>query len=131
MDLTEMEEIIERDLPGQRVSNKSLINEDVSRDSDQSLETEKPEASTPEFQTLREKYLSEQFFGSADSANFVNSEEYAQNDSSGDSQLDDDQAEDIIVATRPKVSTDLRDDSSQLKAAVISATEKKVIGQQG
>lgn len=130
MDLTEIEEIIERDLPGRRMSKKSLMNENELRDSFETLGTEKPEASTPEFQTLREKYLTEKFFGSSDSSGLESSLDFSQTDENSDSEKGN-EPEDVIVTVRPKEATDLRDDSSQLKTAVISGTEKKVIGQQG
>lgn len=129
MDLSEIEEIIERDLPGRRMSKKSLMSESELRDSFDSVETEKPEASTPEFQTLREKYLSEKFFGSSDS-DLENSLDFSHRGENARSENTDEPG-DVIVTVRPKEATDLRDDSSQLKAAVISAEEKKVIGQQG
>lgn len=131
MDLEEVEEIIQRDLPNQRMSGKSLINENNASDSVDSLDTEKPEAATPEFQTLREKYLSEKFFGSSDSFDTGSFAEAAQNDSDQTVSDNESQSDDVIVALRPKESTNLLDDSSQLKTAVISAAEKKVIGQQG
>ena len=131
MDQAEVEEIIQRDLPGQRLSGKSLINENNASDTVSSIETEKPEAATPEFQTLREKYLSEKFFGSSDSFDTGNFAETEQHDNNQTVSNPENESEDVIVAVRPKESTNLRDDSSQLKTAVISAIEKKVIGQQG
>ncbi len=130
MDLSEIEDIIERDLPGRRMSKKSLHSENELRDSFDALETEKPEASTPEFETLREKYLTEKFFGSADSSDLENSLDFSEAEVSSHSEKMN-KSEDVIVTVRPKEATDLRDDSSHLKTAVISATEKKVIGQQG
>ncbi len=130
MDLKEIEEIIERDLPGHRRSRKSMVSENDSIDSTNIVENEKPEAATPDFQTLREKYLSEQFFGSSDSNSSDNPTGFPQSNikSRMETPIDSD---DVIVAVRPTESTNLQDDSSQLKTAVISAKEKKVIGQQG
>ena len=131
MDLSEIEKIIERDLPSQRMSKKSIISEHESRDFSDALETEKPEASTPEIQILREKYLREKFFGDADSTNLENPQKFPQTEANSPSENIASEAEDVIVAVRPKEVTNLSDDSSQLKAVVISATEKKIIGQQG
>lgn len=130
MDLKDVEKIIERDLPGKRMSKKSLMNENEMRDSFDNVGTEKPEASTPEFQTLREKYLTEKFFGFSDSSGLESSLDFSSNDDVVDSE-NSNENQDVIVSVRPKEATDLRDDSSQLKTAVISGTEKKVIGQQG
>lgn len=129
MNLSEIEDIIERDLPGRRMSKKSLMSENELRDSFDSVKMEKPEASTPEFQTLREKYLTKKFFGSADS-DTENSMDFSHRGENARSEKTD-ESEDVIVTVRPKETADLRDDSAQLKAAVISGTEKKVIGQQG
>lgn len=134
MDQKEIEGIIERDLPGQRMSKKSLINENEASDSfgtDNLLETEQPEASTPRFETLREKYLSDKFFGFSDSSD-QNSFSDVSNSDTNDNPVDTvEKDEDVIVAVKPKESTNFLDDSSQLKATVISGAEKKVIGQQG
>lgn len=130
MDLKEIEKIIERDLPGHRRSRKSMVSEDKSIDSTNIVENEKPEAATPDFQTLREKYLSEQFFGSTDANSADNATEFPQSKMKNRVETPIESG-DVIVAVRPTESTNLQDDSSQIKTAVISAKEKKVIGQQG
>ena len=131
MNLTEVEKIIQRDLPGQRLSGKSRLNEDRAADALETPANEKPEAATPEFETMREKYLSEKFFGSSDSFENGGLADTEQTNLNQDVSGNGNQLEDVIVAVRPTASTNLTDDSSQLKTAVISAAEEKVIGQQG
>jgi hypothetical protein len=130
MNLKDIEKIIERDLPGHRRSRKSMVSEDESIDLTNIVENEKPEAETPDFQTLREKYLSEKFFGSTESNSADNSAEFLQSKMKNRVETPI-ESEDVIVAVRPTQSTNFQDDSSQIKTAVISAKEKKVIGQQG
>jgi hypothetical protein len=131
----ELEEIIEKDLPGHRMSRKSFRNQD-SEQAEEAVDsafsdTDIAEAATPNIKTLREKYLREKYFGAEDSAKSRRSDSSARDSAGYEDASVAKESGDVIVATKPKDSSDLRDDSSQLKVAVISEAEKKVIGQQG
>jgi hypothetical protein len=127
----ELEEIIEKDIPGHRMSRKSFRNQTDEVDAARALDMETPEASTPDVETLREKYLQDKFFGSKNRSESAEMETSAERSASPKTKSLDEEPEDIIVSVKPKQSSGMRDDSSQLKAAVISGAEKKVIGQQG
>lgn len=116
----ELEEIIEKDLPGHRMSRKSFRNKSEEMDSIQPPDNEKPEAASPDLQRLREKY-----FGSADAVESEEKERTVKGLDSQEFEKSDEESEDIIVSVKPKQSFGMRDDSSQLKAAVISGSEKR------
>lgn len=131
----ELEEIIEKDLPGHRMSGKSFRNQDSEQAEevmDSALsDTDIAEAATPNMKTLREKYLREKYFGNEDSAKSRRADSSVRDSAEYEDVSAAEESGDVMVATKPKDSSGLVDDSSQLKVAVISEAEKKVIGQQG
>ena len=131
----ELEKIIQHDLPGYRLSEKSTDSEDYeSTDSSTSWDvSQQAEASTPNLQSLRVKYLHNKYLGS-DSPQ-VNAEEHNEDEGYESNSLAnadlDNSPEDEIIAVQPEASSHPWDRSARPKAAVISGKEKKVIGQQG
>lgn len=128
----ELQKIIEQDLPGYRMSAESTNRNEgfESADSVSADTGRQAEASTPDLQALRMKYLQNTYLGSDSKASkdySVTDEGYETNSVDETSNL----PEDEIIAVTPETSAHPWDRSARPKAAVISGREKKVIGQQG
>ena len=85
----------------------------------------KPEAHTPDTETLRKKYLREKFIEGTDT---VSAEEGKPNGAPAADAADDDTE---IVLVEPKTAPHPLDRGSRPKAVVISTKNKKIIGTQG
>jgi hypothetical protein len=120
----ELQKIIAEDLPGYRVANEDegsvadapVFNEGINANA---------EAETPDLSELRVKYLREKYLGEA--ADNLETEAAPENDSAPE----EDPTEDEIVAVTPDNPAHPWDRGGRPKATVVSAKEKKVIGQQG
>ena len=120
----EVEEIIERDLPDYKVVKESL-EKNLSNGAGSVLHRDSPkgsasDAASPDLNTLREKLKSRPASRGARSLA----------DHTADD-VDDNAADDMIVAVRPKRSGNPFDSGYRTKAVVISGRSKKVIGRQG
>jgi len=129
----EIKHIVEQDLPAYKVyegasgvEGGDLVNDFANFKSD-----DLAEASTPDIDTLREKYLGGKHLetDSSSSPNDLNAipDESVADDAAGEG----DPAEDEIIAVQPKVSGHPLDRGARPKAVVISGEEKKVVGEQG
>ena len=130
----EVEQIIERDLPDFKVVQESVDrdtdNTDFGRFRDSSRQRSISDATSPNLDTLREKLRQRSGRGEADSSTFgFGRTEAVRSDDVGD--VDDDTADDAIVAVRPKTSHSPYDAGYRTKAVIISGRQKKVIGRQG
>ena len=136
----EVEQIIERDLPDYQVVNESLEKEqgdtsDVRRLRDSSKQGSS-DATSPDLETLREKLR--QRSRSADSTGSNAGEkfprgfqEFSLDTDDSEIAAEDDTADDMIVAVKPKKSHSPFDAGYRTKAVVISGRSKRVIGRQG
>jgi hypothetical protein len=85
----------------------------------------KPEAQTPDLETLRKKYLRETFLSDAGGGGHEGVEPNGQ--PAADAAGDDTE----IVLVEPKVVPHPLDRGSRPKAIVVSTTQKKIVGEQG
>jgi len=123
----EIDRIVEHDIPEYRVDKS--VDHNTGRDSDgDSARAASVEESTPEIDELRKKYL-------GDSGEVFPSDSTAHTDSATDTAPSGsamrEEPQDEIVAVTPKESSHAWDRGARPKAAVISGSEKKVIGHQG
>ena len=136
----EVEEIIERDLPDFQVAQESLEKEESdSPDAAGIRDSSRPnisDATSPDLNTLREKLRRRS--RSADTNRTVASREFSRDFQEFSLDTDDVQtagqdetADDVIVAVKPKKSHSPFDAGYRTKAVVISGRSKKVIGRQG
>ena len=84
----------------------------------------KPEAQTPDLDTLRKKYLREKFLSDAEGG-------YQDREPNGQPAADADGDDTEIVLVEPKVAPHPLDRGSRPKAVVISSKQKKIVGEQG
>lgn len=127
LDPDEIARIVQRDMPGYRVSTKSssAVPDWAARDSRDSASAESASGTdAPRYDALRSRYL-----GDAASEVEVESSGDAVESASDAANGNDDDAE--IVAVEPEQTTHPWDRGARPKAAVISTKRKKVIGQQG
>jgi hypothetical protein len=133
----EVEEIIARDLPDYQVAKESLEHEEESdvarlRDSRQGAISD---ATSPDLDTLREKLRQQS--PSADTTDATANEGPSLREGRSWSFLEDgttvedEPADDVIVAVKPKKSHSPFDAGYRTKAVVISGRSKRVIGRQG
>lgn len=134
----QVEEIIARDLPDYQVVQESLEQEgesDVARARDSARQGSISDATSPDLDTLREKLR--QRTPSADTTDADSNEGAGLREGRSWSFLEDgtaveeDPADDVIVAVKPKKSHSPFDAGYRTKAVVISGRSKKVIGRQG
>ncbi len=121
-----LEQIVNRDLEGYKVSDKSVHSEQNNEgfESMDSTKDNQSESSTPDFRLLRQKYLhQDDSFESNDAEAAV---VYV-----ADSADASDSEQDEIVAVEPETAAHPWDRAARPKAVVISGSEKKVIGEQG
>ena len=122
----EIERIVERDMPGHRVSTKSSsipVRDQATRDSRDSFSSPSVTNQT-RTDELRSKYL-----GDADWEEETESSDTDHEIASDAASGNDDDTE--IIAVEPEQAAHPWDRGARPKAAVISAKEKKIIGQQG
>lgn len=128
----EVKQIIERDLPDFQVVQESVDrdadNTNFGRFRDSSRQQSISDATSPNLDTLLEKLRQRSSRSQADSNTFGRTEA-VRSDDVGD--MDDDTADDAIVAVRPKTSHSPYDAGYRTKAVIISGRQKKVIGRQG
>jgi hypothetical protein len=105
----ELKDIVARDLSGYRLATTQPAVDA------QPVVRAAPEATTPDIEALRRKYLGSEA-APGDDVSFG---------------IGDDSAGDAIVAVQPETSTDPWSRGARPKAVVISGSEKKVIGSQG
>lgn len=134
----QVEEIIARDLPDYQVAQESLEQEgesDAARFRDSSQQGSISDAISPDLDTLREKLR--QRSPSADTTDADRSEGAGLREGRSWSSLEDgtaaedEAADDVIIAVKPKKSHSPFDAGYRTKAVVISGRSKKVIGRQG
>jgi len=124
----ELQQIIERDLPGHRVvaSQNEPVEEAISSDAsstDLGVEAATPDLATLRRKYLRKKYLSEDTLDAEEAADAsVEAERLADEDSDDDDEI-------VLVAS--KNSSDPLDRRSQVKAVIVDTRTKKIIGAQG
>jgi hypothetical protein len=125
----EIKQIVAQDLPDYQLDEDSENRRLASDASDaaDSPKNEQVEASTPNLESLRIKYLREKYLGNSEQTNFAAAPE----NSAADASESDEVAEDVIIAVKPKTANDAFDRSARPKVAIISGSEKKIIGQQG
>lgn len=132
----EVEQIIERDLPDYQVVKESLEKEesgaDVAGFRDSAKESSS-DATSPDLDTLREnlRRRSADSTTSDASRRFLHSYHSFTFDAEDEATADDDTADDVIVAVRPKKSHGPFDAGYRTKAVIISGRSKRVIGRQG
>jgi hypothetical protein len=118
----EIEEIVERDMPGYKVVQHETPDAD-----ERAAETNADEVA-PDIDTLREKYLGESENSAAESENPGH-----EADASPETAADDagDNADDAIIAVQPKEAGDPFDHAARPKSVVVSGKDRRVIGSQG
>ena len=122
MDKELLKQIVNRDLSGYKISDRSIHSEnDGGLESMDSGRQTQAESSTPDFKALRQKYLHQD-----DSLESIDSNNESYWSGSADSNDQDE-----IVAVEPETETNPFDRVSRSKAVVISGSEKKIIGEQG
>ena len=134
----ELEQIVSQDLPGYKMSEETIREDEGygSRDSSGNSKAieQQVDAVTPDIDALRMKYLQNQYLGtdsdSSGSYGITADEEY-ESGLIGRVAPGEDSPEDEIIAVQSESSAHPWDRSARPKAAVISGKEKKVIGQQG
>lgn len=123
----DLEEIVERDLPGSRLVEKAAGQDPEGLRAG-------PEEVTPDVAMLRRKYLG------TDEAEAGPGEEYPGGLESGaeadagtaaDEDGDDDADDAEIVAVEPAAVADPLDRGSRAKSVVVSSRDRKIIGSQG
>ncbi|HKY45575.1 MAG TPA: hypothetical protein VJM50_20975 [Pyrinomonadaceae bacterium] len=130
----EVEQIIERDLPDFQVVKESIEkdtdNTDFGRFRDSARQRSISDATSPSLDTLREKLRQRSGRSQSDSTTLGSyRNEGFRSDDVGD--VDNETADDTIVAVRPKTSHSPYDGGYRTKAVIISGRQKKVIGRQG
>jgi hypothetical protein len=120
----ELQKIIAEDLPGYRVAKEHEGSAEDAAPTDASINAT-VEADTPDISDLRTKYLRDKYLGEA--AGILETEDTAGIDSAAE----ENPSEDEIVAVTPENPANPWDRGARPKATVVSAKEKKVIGQQG
>jgi|SRR5215217_817793 len=112
----EIEEIVEKELPGYILVQEPLVDDEPPQ--------VKPEAVTPDLETLREKYKAEGYSApeGSEAGSISNLEDH--------SPVSSDEAEDIIVVVQPKGADDQITRPAP-KAVVISSEEKRIVSIQG
>lgn len=125
MDKELLKQIVNRDLSGYKISDRSVHNEDDEGfESMDSIKQTQSESSTPDFKALRQKYLRQddsfESMDSGDEAETADAEEGYENAD-----------QDEIVTVEPETGNNPFDRISRSKAVVISGSEKKIIGEQG
>ena len=134
----QVQEIIARDLPDYQVVQESLDQQggsDVARFRDSSQQGSISDATSPDLDTLREKLRQQN--PSADTTDAGRNEGTNLRVGGSWSLMEDstaaeeDPADDVIVAVKPKKSHSPFDAGYRTKAVVISGRSKKVIGRQG
>ena len=125
MDKELLKQIVNRDLSGYKISDRSVHNEDDEGfESMDSIKQMLSESSTPDFKALRQKYLrQDDSYESMDSGDEAESMDATENLDNSD--------QDEIVTVEPETGNNPFDRVSRAKAVVISGSEKKVIGEQG
>jgi hypothetical protein len=113
----EIEEIVEKDLPGYIVVEEPLV--------DEGFPKMEPEAVTPDLEHLRQKYEAEGFPCPRDGETGTTSNWEDHSPASSD------EAEDIIVVVQPKGADDTRNTGPAPKAVVISSEAKRIVSIQG
>ena len=124
MDKELLKQIVNRDLSGYKISDRSIHNEDDGglESMDSGSRQTQAESSTPDFKALRRKYLHQD-----DSSESIASD----NESYANESVDSGEDQDEIVAVEPETGTNPFDRVSRSKAVVISGSEKKIVGEQG
>lgn len=122
----EINDIIERELPGYRMSRSKL--DTGEQDAMPSVARAKSDASTPALEKVRAKYLGkrEGKSRSARSTKSRRSRSAPRDEVNPDLVADDD----VIVAVEPS-DRDPLDRGARAKSVVVSAKEKRIIGRQG
>ena len=123
LSVDDIKQILEKDLPNYQLTREE---EASMRDLGAADKRSPPlaEVSSQNIASLREKYL-----GASEGADSGTSDVSAA--AGSDENVSNDAAEDVIVAVSPKTSSQPWDRGSRPKAAVISGSEKRVIGEQG
>ena len=118
----EIEEIVERDMPGYKVVQHETP------DADERAAERNADQVAPDIDTLREKYLGESENSAAESENPGH-----EADASPETAADDagDNADDAIIAVQPKEAGDPFDHAARPKSVVVSGKDRRVIGSQG
>ena len=125
MDKELLKQIVNRDLSGYKISDRSVHNEDDEGfESMDSIKQTQSESSTPDFKALRQKYLrQDDSYESMDSGDEAESTDATEILNSSD--------QDEIVTVEPETGNNPFDRISRSKAVVISGSEKKIVGEQG
>jgi hypothetical protein len=121
----EIEEIVERDMPGYKVVQHETP------DADERAAERNADQVAPDIDTLREKYLGENENSAAESENpghEANASPETEADDTGDNA---DDADDAIIAVQPKEAGDPFDHAARPKSVVVSGKDRRVIGSQG
>lgn len=121
-----LKQIVERDLEGYKVSDRSVHSEqnDEGFESMDSIKDNQSESNTPDFRLLRKKYLHQD--DSFESNELESDEEYLV---AADGVAAPEQDE--IIAVEPETAAHPWDRAARPKAIVISGSEKRVVGEQG
>jgi hypothetical protein len=117
----DLQRIVEQQMPKYKLADTPAAPASAS---DGATTRAKPEAQTPDLETLRRKYLREKFLNDAGGGH-PNGEPNGQpaTDAAGD--------DTEIVLVEPKAAPHPLDRGSRPKAIVISRSKKKIIGEQG
>jgi hypothetical protein len=118
----DLQRIVEKEMPKYKVAETPA----TPGPADGAKTRAKPEAQTPDLQTLRKKYLREKFL-SDDAAGGGYQDGEPNGNPAADAAGDDTE----IVLVEPKVAPHPLDRGSRPKAIVVSTTQKKIIGKQG
>ena len=118
----ELQKIIAEDMPGYRIADEASAGV---TDSGVQHSTSGVEGETPDLSELRIKYLREKYLGLDSNPSDTGTTEEAEE--AAEANPDEDQ----IIAVKPEQTGHPWDRSTRPKATVVSAKEKKVIGQQG
>jgi hypothetical protein len=114
----EIEEIVERDMPGYQVVQHEP------ETADRAIQETSADEVAPDIDTLREKYLGED---TDDNPGHETERSSAEPD--GDSE--EENTDDAIVAVQPKETGDPFDHAARPKSIVVSGKDRRVIGSQG
>lgn len=119
----DLQRIVEQQMPKYKLAGATAV--PGAADAGGATTRATPEAQTPDVKTLRKKYLRDKFLNDASASP---EDEGVSNDPVAAEAAGDDTE---IILVEPKTKPHALDRGSRPKAVVVSAAQKKIIGQQG